>query len=219
MGVWEVLLLGLALSMDACAVGMTNGMTNPKLKVKGALLIGGLFGFFQFLMPLIGYYITGVIANAFLTTFEKISAWVSFALLGVLGGKMIFECVREWIKAKREKAVCQTCFSDSDEVKTTEAGMRSLENLSFGKLILQAIATSIDALAVGVTLQMSAITQGLVLGAWGSTLTIGVTTFILSTGAVYIGKAIGDKLAGKASFFGGLVLVAIGLKILLEGIL
>lgn len=219
MGVWEVLLLGLALSMDACAVGMTNGMTNPKLKVKGALLIGGLFGFFQFLMPLIGYYITGVIASAFLTTFEKISAWVSFALLGVLGGKMIFECVRDWIKAKREKAVCQTCFSDSDEVKTTEAGMRSLENLSFGKLILQAIATSIDALAVGVTLQMSAITQGLVLGAWGSTLTIGVTTFILSTGAVYIGKAIGDKLADKASFFGGLVLVAIGLKILFEGIL
>lgn len=219
MGVWEVLLLGLALSMDACAVGMTNGMTNPKLKVKGALLIGGLFGFFQFLMPLIGYYITGVIASAFLSTFEKISAWVSFALLGVLGGKMIFECVRDWIKAKREKAVCQTCFSDGDEVKTTEAGMRSLENLSFGKLILQAIATSIDALAVGVTLQMSAITQGLVLGAWGSTLTIGVTTFILSTGAVYIGKAIGDKLADKASFFGGLVLVAIGLKILLEGIL
>lgn len=219
MGVWEVLLLGLALSMDACAVGMTNGMTNPKLKVKGALLIGGLFGFFQFLMPLIGYYITGVIASAFLSTFEKISAWVSFALLGVLGGKMIFECVREWIKAKREKAVCQTCFSDSDEVKTTEAGMRSLENLSFGKLILQAIATSIDALAVGVTLQMAAISQGLVLGAWGSTLTIGVTTFILSTGAVYIGKAIGDKLADKASFFGGLVLVAIGLKILLEGIL
>lgn len=219
MGVWEVLLLGLALSMDACAVGMTNGMTNPKLKVKGALLIGGLFGFFQFLMPLIGYYITGVIASAFLSTFEKISAWVSFALLGVLGGKMIFECVRDWLKAKREKAVCQTCFSDSDEVKTTEAGMRSLENLSFGKLILQAIATSIDALAVGVTLQMSAITQGLVLGAWGSTLTIGVTTFILSTGAVYIGKAIGDKLADKASFFGGLVLVAIGLKILLEGIL
>ena len=219
MGVWEVLLLGLALSMDACAVGMTNGMTNPKLKVKGALLIGGLFGFFQFLMPLIGYYITGVIASAFLSTFEKISAWVSFALLGVLGGKMIFECVRDWLKAKREKAVCQTCFSDSDEVKTTEAGMRSLENLSFGKLILQAIATSIDALAVGVTLQMSAITQGLVLGAWGSTLTIGVTTFILSTSAVYIGKAIGDKLADKASFFGGLVLVAIGLKILLEGIL
>ena len=219
MGVWEVLLLGLALSMDACAVGMTNGMTNPKLKVKGALLIGGLFGFFQFLMPLIGYYITGVIASAFLSTFEKISAWVSFALLGALGGKMIFECVRDWLKAKREKAVCQTCFSDSDEVKTTEAGMRSLENLSFGKLILQAIATSIDALAVGVTLQMSAISQGLVLGAWGSTLTIGVTTFILSTGAVYIGKAIGDKLADKASFFGGLVLVAIGLKILLEGIL
>lgn len=219
MEVWEVLLLGLALSMDACAVAMTNGMTHPKLQVKGALLIGGLFGFFQFLMPLIGYYITGVIASAFLNTFEAISAWVSFILLAFLGGKMIFECVREWMNAKREKAVCQTCFSESDEVKTTEAGMRSLENLSFGKLILQAVAASIDALAVGVTLQMAAISQGLAMGAWGSTLTIGVTTFILSTGAVYIGKAIGDKLADKASFIGGLVLVAIGLKLLLEGIL
>lgn len=219
MGVWEILLLGLALSMDACAVGMTNGMTDPKMQVKGAFLIGGLFGFFQFLMPLIGYYITGVIASAFLSTFEAISAWVSFILLAFLGGKMLFECVREWVKAKREKEVCQTCFSDSDAVQTTEAGMRSLEKLSFAKLILQAIATSIDALAVGVTLQMAAISQGLVLGAWGSTLTIGVITFILSTGAVYIGKAVGDKLADKASFIGGLVLVAIGLKILLEGIL
>ncbi len=219
MGVWEILLLGLALSMDACAVGMTNGMTDPKMQMKGAFLIGGLFGFFQFLMPLIGYYITGVIASAFLNTFEAVSAWVSFTLLAFLGGKMIFECVREWVKAKREKEVCQTCFSESDEVQTTEAGMRSLEKLSFAKLILQAIATSIDALAVGVTLQMAAISQGLMMGAWGSTLTIGVTTFILSTGAVYIGKAVGDKLADKASFIGGLVLVAIGLKILLEGVL
>lgn len=219
MGVWEILLLGLALSMDACAVGMTNGMTDPKMQMKGAFLIGGLFGFFQFLMPLIGYYITGVIASAFLNTFEAVSAWVSFTLLAFLGGKMLFECVREWVKAKREKEVCQTCFSESDEVQTTEAGMRSLEKLSFAKLILQAIATSIDALAVGVTLQMAAISQGLMMGAWGSTLTIGVTTFILSTGAVYIGKAVGDKLADKASFIGGLVLVAIGLKILLEGVL
>ena len=219
MGIWEILLLGLALSMDACAVGMTNGMTNPKMQAKSALFIGVMFGFFQFLMPLIGYYVTGVIAGAFLDTFEAISAWVSFALLALLGGKMIFECLQEWLENRREKNVCQTCFADSDEVKTTEAGMRSLEGLSFGKLVLQAIATSIDALAVGVTLQMAAISQGLALGAWGSTLTIGVTTFALSTGAVYIGKALGDRLADKATFFGGLVLVAIGLKILIEGLL
>ena len=200
-------------------MGMTNGMTNPKIQLKGALVIGVMFGFFQFLMPLIGYYITGIIAGAFLDTFEAVSAWVSFGLLAVLGGKMIFECVREWLNAKRGAEVCQTCFAESDEVKTTEAGMRSLDGLSFGKLVLQAIATSIDALAVGVTLQMAKISQGLAMGAWGSTLTIGVTTFVLSTGAVYIGKALGDRLADKASFFGGLVLVAIGLKILLEGIL
>ena len=213
------ILLGVGLAMDAFSVSLANGLNEPKMRVGKMTCVAGVFAFFQFLMPLIGYYVTGVIAGAFLDTFEAISAWVSFALLALLGGKMIFECLQEWLENRREKNVCQTCFADSDEVKTTEAGMRSLEGLSFGKLVLQAIATSIDALAVGVTLQMAAISQGLALGAWGSTLTIGVTTFALSTGAVYIRKALGDRLADKATFFGGLVLVAIGLKILIEGLL
>ena len=95
MDIWEVIILAVALSMDACAVAMTNGMSKPKMGAKQSLLIGLFFGFFQFLMPLIGFFITGIVANAFLDAFQKISSWVSFALLAFLGGKMIFECVRE----------------------------------------------------------------------------------------------------------------------------
>lgn len=213
MGFFEILTIGIALSMDACAVGMTNGMTDSKMPWKKTLLVAGFFGFFQFLMPLIGYFVTGIIANAFLGTFQKISAWVSFALLAFLGGKMLVDCIRGWVVAKKtpKEVVCDI-HSDSpacrEEVRTG--------SVTVGKLFLQAIATSIDALAVGVTLQMAQISAGgLSLGVWGSTLLIGCTTFLLSVCAVYIGKAIGDKLADKATLLGGLVLIAIGVKILL----
>lgn len=202
---WEILAIGVALSMDACAVGMTNGMTDCKMPLKRVLIIALFFGFFQFLMPVIGYFITGVVADAFLGVFEKISCWVSFALLAFLGGKMIFETVKE----AREKQRTDTCCPLSPE-KT---------DFSYGKLLLQAVATSIDALAVGVTLQMAALGDGLALGVWGATGVIGVVTLFLSAAAVYIGKRIGDKLADKANLLGGIVLVAIGLKILIEGLL
>ena len=205
MQVYEILLLSLALSMDACAVAMTDGMTNPKLPLKRTLLIGGFFGFFQFLMPLIGYFVTGIVAHAFLDTFEKISAWVSFALLVFLGGKMLFDCI--WEACKKRKAGEVRCDCACKE-------------LSLGKLCMQAIATSIDALAVGVTLQMAALSQsGLALGVWGATLVIGGITFALSVGATYIGKAVGDKLADKAGILGGIVLIAIGVKIFIESFL
>lgn len=218
MGVWEIVLLGLALSMDACAVAMTNGMTDSKMPVKRVFLIGVFFGFFQFLMPVIGYFITGIVANAFLDAFEKISAWISFALLAFLGGKMLYEGVRELIQSKKEQTNgCENC-------KTVGAGTDLLAEepkiLGLGKLFMQAIATSIDALAVGVTLQMAAISEaGLVLGVWGATGMIGVITLSLSVGAVYIGKAVGNKLADKAEIFGGSVLLLIGLKILIESFL
>ncbi len=212
MQVWEILLLAAALSMDACAVAMTDGMTESKMPVKKALFIGALFGFFQFLMPVIGYFIAGIIANAFLETFEKISAWISFALLAFLGGKMLIESIKEWKEKKRAQ--------NEDLCETTGACPCSKPKLTVGKLLLQAIATSIDALAVGVTLQMAAISQtGLALGIWGATGVIGVITLAFSFGAVYIGKAIGDKLSDKAGFLGGLVLLGIGIKILMEGLL
>lgn len=207
MGFLEVLLLGVALSMDACAVGMTNGMTDTKMPLKRVLLIALFFGFFQFLMPLIGYFVTGIFANAFLETFEKISAWISFVLLAFLGGKMILDCMLALRAAK-------------DKPQTDDTPCPCRERLTIPKLCAQAIATSIDALAVGVTLQMAAISgKGLLLGAFGSTGVIGVTTFLLTVAAVYLGKAIGNKLADKASFFGGVVLIGIGVKLLIEGLL
>ncbi len=216
MGIWEILLLSVALAMDACTMAMTNGMTDTKMPVKKALFIGLLFGVFQMAMPVIGYFITGIVADAFMTTFEKISAWVSFGLLGFLGGKMIFEGVKEMCCRKREAKEGAT----PNEEQMEGVCPCSREKLTLGKLLLQAVATSIDALAVGVTLQMAAISEGgLALGVFGATGVIGIVTLALSFGAVYVGKAIGDKLSDKAGLFGGAVLVGIGVKLFIEGLI
>ena len=201
--------MAVALAMDACAVAMTNGMCDIKMPVRKALLIGVFFGFFQFLMPVIGYFITGVVADAFLSVFEKISAWISFGLLAILGGKMVWESIEEWKERKN---------AEKDEMAGVCPYPRQV--LTVKKLTVQAIATSIDALAVGVTLQMATLSPtGLAWGVWGATGVIGVVTLGLSFGAVYVGKATGDKLADKAGLFGGLVLLGIGIKILIEGLL
>ena len=206
MGFFEVLFTGVALSMDACAVGMTNGMTDSKMPLKRVLIIAAFFGFFQFLMPLIGYFITGIMTDAFQSTFEKISSWISFILLAFLGGKMIWDFVK-----------CNMLLKKSAESndENAEPVVCEVQKLTIGQLCMQAIATSIDALAIGVVMQLN----GVQMGVWLSTGIIGVTTLLLATAAVYIGKKIGNKLADKAGLFGGIILVAIGLKILLEGLL
>ena len=198
---WGILLLSVALAMDACAVAMTNGMTEKKITPTKALTIGGFFGFFQFLMPLIGYLITGVIARAFLRVFETLSAWIAFGLLLFLGSRMLIEGVSDL----RQGGACAVPIERSA--------------LTVKKLFVQAIATSIDALAVGVTLKMTEISSFLQTGVWGATVTIGVVTMALSFIAVYIGKAMGCKLADKANLVGGAVLIGIGLKILIGSFL
>ena len=213
MGIIEILFLAVALSMDACAVAMTDGMSNTKMRVGKVLLIALFFGVFQGLMPVIGYFITGVVADVFLSTFEKISAWVAFALLVFLGVRMLIESIKEMHD-------CGCEDSETMGVCTGLPATKPPETLSTYKLFMQAIATSIDALAVGITLKMAAISEaGLALGVWGATGTIALVTFGLSIGAVYIGKAVGNKLASKAGVFGGAVLIAIGVKILIESFL
>lgn len=203
MDIFDILFLAVALAMDAAAVGMTDGMADAKMPVKRVLTIGAFFGVFQALMPLGGYFLTKLFADAFLDEFETASSWVSFILLTLLGGKMIFDCVRE-MRAKNRG----------------EAAAENLAELSIGKLILQAIATSIDAFAIGVTLQMAQLSaEGLFPPLGWSIFIIGVITFSLSVLAVYIGKLIGDKLADKAELVGGIVLVGIGIKLLIEGLL
>ena len=213
------LLLGVGLAMDAFSVSMANGLNEPTMKQGKMWGIAGLFGVFQGLMPLIGYYITGIIADAFVETFEKISAWISFALLAFLGGKMLLESIRETVASKQENAE-QTCQRQGACPCSSENKLKKdCSDLSFGSLVLQAIATSIDALAVGVTLQMAKMQGHLALGAWGASGLIALITLGLALFAVYLGKLIGNKLADKAGIFGGIVLLGIGVKILIEGLL
>lgn len=195
MSIWEVILIGIALSMDAFAVGMTNGLTEPKMKGKKVLLIAFFYGFFQFMMPMIGYYCSSVFADLV----AKIAPWLSFVLLAFIGGKMVYDCVKEMIARKK-----------GEEEKTEE------KTLGIGKLAVQALATSIDALAVGVSLLATETTIGLPFSAWWCGGVIGCITFALSVCAVYIGKRMGDKLSDKAELIGGVILIAIGLKILIE---
>jgi len=130
MSIWEILLIGAALSMDAVAVGMANGIADPKMRLCKMLAIAGMYALFQFVMPVIGYY-----GSSFFSEFvEKIATWLSFALLGILGGKMIFDGVREWISRKRAQG-------QPEEIKPQK-------KLGFLTLTAQAVATSIDALAV-----------------------------------------------------------------------
>ena len=198
MNIFDILLLGVALSMDAVAVSMTNGMTDSKMSGKKALLPALLFGAFQALMPLIGYYITDFVSSSetFRSTFEKASKSVAF------GGKMIIDSVKERRAARKAR--------EAGESAETED-----KRLSFGEMIVQAFATSVDAFAVGISLKMAAMSEGLTPAIGWSVTIIGCITFLLSVAATKIGRLIGDKLADKAEIFGGAVLIVIGLKILL----
>ncbi len=201
MSIWEILLIGAALSMDAVAVGMANGIADPKMRLCKMLAIAGMYALFQFVMPVIGYY-----GSSFFSEFvEKIAPWLSFALLGILGGKMIFDGVREWISRKRAQG-------QQEEIKPQK-------KLGFLTLTAQAVATSIDALAVGITFLAVDTTEGLPVHAVFCALAIGAITFAFSFAAVGIGKKAGDKFSDKAGIFGGCVLLAIGIKILVEGLI
>lgn len=182
MGIIEILLIGIGLSMDACAVSMTDGMCYRGLKKIQALYIAIAFGLFQGIMPLIGFYAGSLFA-------EQISGfdhWIALALLSVIGGKMI------WDGFHHANGEC------------------SLKPFSFGILLVQAIATSIDALAVGVSFAAAKV------DIYAAVSVIAATTFIISIVAIYIGKKIGDKLNSKAEIFGGTILVIIGIKIFVE---
>lgn len=198
----EILFIGTALSMDAFAVGMTNGMVEPKMRTLKALAIAFAFAFFQFGMPLLGYFL----GTAFTDLVEKIAPYLSFALLLLLGAKMIFDCVKEEREKKKECTLRPFLIAQKNP-------------LGIGKLLVQAVATSLDALAVGVTLLAAETGAGLPASVWLCALVIGAVTFSLSVIAVSVGKKTGDKFSDGAGFLGGVILIAIGLKILLEGIL
>ena len=180
MGFIELLLIAVGLSMDAFAVSVCKGLSVKKVGVKHAALAGLYFGGFQFLMPVIGY----LLGFRFESVIESIDHWVAFVLLAFIGGNMIKESF-----GKAEE------LNDDFGVKT---------------MLLMAIATSIDALAVGITF---AFLEVQILPAAGL---IGVTTFLLSFVGIYIGNAFGIRSKSRAELAGGIILVVIGGKILLE---
>lgn len=188
MGLTEIILTAIALSMDAAAAGMCDGTVEPDMKAKKILLIAVFFGVAQGLMPLIGYY-AGSVFSDFMA---KVAPYVALILLGFIGGKMIYEALK-----KDEECGCPT---------------------GIGGIAVQAVATSIDALAVGISL-LALNTAGTL--SVNHMLCFGiftVATFVLTAIATLIGKKFGRVLADKAELVGGIILVAIGLKIFIEGV-
>ncbi len=199
--VLEVFLIGLSLSMDAFAVSVTDGLCYRNLtKVKGAT-IPLAFGLFQAVMPLIGYFVAFGLGQAFEEIFDKIDHWIAFVLLAIIGGKMIYDAIKQ-LRSKEE------------EIKE--------KKYSVPEVLVQGVATSIDALFVGVSF---AATEGLknsIPNVLVGVAIIGVTTFVISLAGLLIGVKIGNVLKNKsgiATLIGGLVLIGIGLKILIEGLI
>ncbi len=182
-------LLGVGLAMDAFSVSMANGLNNPRMGRGGILRIAGAFGFFQFLMPMLGWICVHTIVQYF-AAFQRLIPWIALALLGWIGGKMLMEGIRP-----------------------REAGEEARE-LSHGDLLAQAVATSIDALSVGFTIAEYGWADALCAG-----IIIAVTTFIICVGGVLIGRKAGTKLSGKASILGGVILILIGIEIFVSNML
>lgn len=181
MGIIEIFLIGVGLAMDAFAVSVCKGLSMKKIDWKKAIIIALYFGFFQGFMPVIGYFL----GSTFESLVIQIDHWIAFILLSFIGGNMIKES-----------------FSTESE--------NCNDSVDFKTMVILAIATSIDALAVGVTFAFFKINLLF------SVLIIGIITFVLSLFGIMIGNKFGSKYENKAEFTGGLILILLGLKILLE---
>lgn len=182
----ELFLLGVGLSMDAFAVSVCKGLGMRKLNKKQALIIGLYFGGFQALMPFVGW----LLGSQFQKYITSIDHWIAFILLGFIGGKMMIEAVREW--------------NEEEVVDVMDAP------IDHKNMLVLAVATSIDALTVGITFAFlgTPIVAAITI--------IGITTMVISIAGVVVGNFFGSRYKSKAEFIGGLILVLLGLKILLE---
>ena len=187
MGMGELLLLGVGLSMDAFAVSVCKGLAMKRSSVKAGLTCGIWFGGFQALMPLIGFFLGSMFAEAI----QSVDHWVAFGLLVLIGVNMLREAFFLYVDGG-----CSEC-ADAD--------------LSVKSMFVMAVATSIDALAVGISLAMAG--DVAIFAAVGI---IGVCTFILSAIGVRVGSVFGSRFEQKAQIAGGVILVILGVKILLE---
>jgi len=181
-------LLGVGLAMDAFSVSLANGLNEPKMKKNKMCGVAGVFAFFQALMPMIGWVCVHMLVQYF-KAFEKFIPWIALILLLFIGGKML-------IDGSKNK---------DGEVEKTGVGLAAL--------LVQGVATSIDALSVGFTISE----YGFVMAAICA-LIIAVVTFIICMAGLFIGKKVGTKLSGKANILGGVILIFIGIEIFVTGV-
>ena len=185
MGIGELFLLAVGLSMDAFAVSVCKGLAMPRATFKGQMTCGVWFGGFQALMPTIGFFLGAMFADA-IVTFDH---WIAFGLLAIIGANMLKEALE----------------NDCDCCEGHDADM------SVKTMFVMAVATSIDALAVGISLAMAGNVN-----IWMAAVLIGITTCVLSAMGVKIGNIFGSRFEKKAEAAGGIILILLGLKILLE---
>lgn len=196
MSLFELFLVAVGLSMDAFAVAICKGLGMRKLDMRRALVIGLFFGGFQALMPTIGWFLGAQFASLVM----PIDHWIAFILLAFIGGKMLFDAIKDDDE------------SETGEVKDGEGAKGSAPKLDLRELTMLAIATSIDALAVGITFAF--LDVDIVLAASF----IGVVTFVLSVIGVAVGNQFGSRWEKPSTIVGGVVLILIGVRILLEHI-
>ena len=177
------IMLGIGLAMDAFSVSLANGLNEPNMKLGKVTGVAGIFALFQFAMPLIGWFCVSNLVQYF-TVFEKFIPWIALGLLGFIGGKMLYEGI------------------------TNKEGEEETPAVGLVALLVQGVATSIDALSVGFTISEYSAAEALL-----SCLLIGVVTFFICYAGILIGKKAGTKLAGKAGILGGSILIFIGLEI------
>ncbi|MCR5268608.1 MAG: manganese efflux pump MntP family protein [Lachnospiraceae bacterium] len=182
------ILLGTGLAMDAFSVSLANGLNEPQMHAKKTAGIAGVFSLFQFLMPLIGWTCVHTIVQQF-QSFEKWIPWIALILLLYIGGKMLWEGIR----------------NRGEEAEEAKVGMAAL--------LVQGLATSIDALSVGFTIAEYNFLMALV-----SAAIIGAVTYMICFLGLKLGKTFGTKLAGKASILGGIILIGIGIEIFISGL-
>lgn len=182
------ILLGVGLAMDAFSVSLANGLNEPKMKQSRMCTVAGIFSLFQFAMPMIGWVCVSTIAQYF-TAFEKLIPYIALGLLGYIGCDMLIDGIKN---------------KDSEGEKPA---------VGFKGLLVQGVATSIDALSVGFTISDYNFTEALI-----ACLLIGFVTFFICYTGLYIGKKAGTKLAGKAGILGGVILIFIGLEIFVTNV-
>lgn len=182
------ILLGVGLAMDAFSVSLANGLNDPKMRIGRMSAIAGVFSLFQAVMPMAGWICVHTVVRYF-SAFEKLIPWIALLLLLFIGGKMLIEGI------KGEE-------TDSE-----------IKGLSIGALLVQGVATSIDALSVGFTISNYNFIMALT-----SALIIAAVTFVICMSGLKIGMKVGTKLAGKAGIFGGVILIGIGIEIFIKGV-